>query len=92
MNVLVYPHQTGPLQQSNIMQNRERSTLARDAAAFEHVTAVGNILQSVQIVRCRDDRFRAVFPGGQQIDDLGLAERVERRAGLIKKNHFRVRN
>jgi hypothetical protein len=55
------------------MQNLERRSLPRDAAALKDVATVGDIFESVQVMCGCNHRFRAVFPGLQQADDLGLA-------------------
>ena len=90
MDVLVNPHQGGSFQQRDIVQHLERRSLASHAAALEHVAAIRNIFQSIQVVRGGDTRSSRRFSRSQQSDNLGLAEGIERRAGLVQKQHLRI--
>ncbi len=90
MDVLVNPHQAGTLQKRNIVQHLEGRSLTGNSAALEHVAAIGNVFQSIQVVRGRYDGLRTVSPGSQQSDNLSLAQRIQRRARLVQKEHLRI--
>ena len=82
MNVMMRTNELGAFQQGYIVKHGERRAFTGHGAVFEHIAAVGNIFQGVEVVSCRNHGFRAVAPGDQKIDDLGLAAGIERRAGL----------
>ena len=90
VDVFMNPYQAGPLEKGHVVQHLERRSFARDSAGLERVAAVSDFFQSGQIVRGLYDGFNAVFPGRQQSKDLGLAERIERRARLVQQEHFGI--
>src|SRR6185369_15124063 len=49
-----------------------------------------NVLDDVQLVRCRDNGLRGALPSLNQIDELTLALRVESRSWFIQKEYFGI--
>jgi len=90
VNMRVGTDQLGALQQIYIVENLQRRTHARHASVGENIAAVGDVLQRIHVVCRRNHRFRAVTAGNQEIDDAGLAAGIERAAGLIEQQHFRI--
>jgi len=79
-------------EQGDVVQDLKRRTLANETAFFQHDAAIGNFLQAVEIVGSGHDGLLAAAPGGDEIDDLVLAARIERAGRLVEKNHFGIQD
>ena len=90
VHVGVGADQFGALQQVHVVQNFERRAFAGGLPIFEDVAAVGDVLQGIQVVSRGNHRLGAVAARNQKIDDTGLAAGIQRAAGLIQQQHFRI--
>ena len=62
-------------------------TLGHQLAGVQDVAAVGNVFEVSQVVGGGDYRLDAAGPFDQQIDELAVAARIERRRGLVEQQH-----
>ena len=61
-------------------------------AGVEDVAAVGDVFEISQVVGGGDYRFDAARPFDEQIDELAMTARIERRRGLIEQQDRGVEN